>query len=256
MRGRQHDAVDMTELSFSYPGSGQPVPVLNGLSLSIRPGEFVCLIGHSGCGKSTLLNILAGLLPVSAGTVRLSGKPLSGPGTDRAVVFQHYSLFPWMTALQNVIFGIRQSRAKADKTQVLDLAEEYLRKVSMWEDRDTYPCHLSGGMQQRVALARALAMDADLLLLDEPFGALDAKRRSELQQMLEELWMRSSTPKTVLFVTHDVEEAVLLADRILFLRDGAIGADVPVGYARPRNRRAVLESPACAGLKQALMNMF
>lgn len=256
MRGRQHDAVDMTELSFSYPGSGQPVPVLNGLSLSIRPGEFVCLIGHSGCGKSTLLNILAGLLPVSAGTVRLSGKPLTGPGTDRAVVFQHYSLFPWMTALQNVIFGIRQSRVKADKTQVLDLAEEYLRKVSMWEDRDKYPCQLSGGMQQRVALARALAMDADLLLLDEPFGALDAKRRIELQQLLEELWMRAPTPKTVLFVTHDMEEAVLLADRILFLRDGAIGADLAVEYERPRDRRSVLESAACAGLKHTLMNLL
>lgn len=246
----------MADLSFSYPDSGRAVPVLNGMSLTIRRGEFVCLIGHSGCGKSTLLNILAGLLPVPAGKVSLAGVPLTGPGTDRAVVFQHYSLFPWMTAVQNVMFGIRQARKKVDKAAIRDLAADFLRRVSMGDDMDKYPCHLSGGMQQRVALARALAMDADLLLLDEPFGALDAKRRVELQQLLEELWLRAKTPKTVLFVTHDMEEALVLADRILFMRDGRIGADLPIAYERPRNRAAIVESESYAGLKRRLMNLF
>lgn len=255
MRG-QDDAVDMADLSFSYPDSGRAVPVLNGISLTIRRGEFVCLIGHSGCGKSTLLNILAGLLPVPAGQVSLSGVPLTGPGTDRAVVFQHYSLFPWMTAVQNVMFGIRQARKKVDKAALRDLAADFLRRVSMGGDMDKYPCQLSGGMQQRVALARALAMDADLLLLDEPFGALDAKRRVELQQLLEELWLRAETPKTVLFVTHDMEEALVLADRILFMRDGRIGADLSIAYGRPRNRAAIVESESYAGLKRRLMNLF
>lgn len=256
MLNLNYNAVELVGLSFGYPGTAPVQPVLQDLSLQIKTGEFVCVIGHSGCGKTTLLNILAGLLPVGTGRVMLSGQPLTGPGTDRAVVFQHYSLFPWMTALQNVVFGIRQAGKKLKKAQVQAIADEYLQRVGMWADKDKYPYQLSGGMQQRVALARALAMDADLLLLDEPFGALDAKKRVELQQLLEKLWLEAASPKTVVFVTHDIEEALLLADRVLFMQQGHISAELVVPYARPRNRQAILDSAGYIGLKQALLNLF
>lgn len=246
-------AVEISDLSFSYPGH-HDVRVLDGISLAIPSGELVCVIGRSGCGKSTFLNILAGLLPVTSGRVLLSDKPLTGPGTDRGVVFQHYSLFPWMTALQNVVFGIRQAKGRTGRAERLALAEEYLRKVGMWEDRDKYPFRLSGGMRQRVAIARALAMDADLLLLDEPFGALDAQRRSELQGLLEELWQASVRPRTIVLVTHDIEEAILLADRILFIRDGRIGADIRVPHQRPRRRDG--KSRDRLALKNTLLDLF
>ncbi len=246
-------AVEISNLSFSYPGH-HDVRVLDGISLTIPSGELVCVIGRSGCGKSTFLNILAGLLPVTSGKVLLSDKPLGGPGTDRSVVFQHYSLFPWMTALQNVLFGIRQARGNTGRAERLSLAEEYLRKVGMWDDRDKYPFRLSGGMRQRVAIARALAMDADLLLLDEPFGALDAQRRAELQRLLEDLWRTSARPKTIVLVTHDIEEAILLADRILFIRDGKIGADIRVPHQRPRRQGELSRNDPA--LKNMLLNMF
>lgn len=161
-----------------------------------------------------------------------------------------------MTALQNVVFGIRQAGKKLKKMQAQAIAAEYLRRVDMWTDRQKYPHQLSGGMQQRVALARALAMDADLLLLDEPFGALDAKIRTELQQLLEELWLNAAMPKTVVFVTHDIEEALLLADRVIFMRAGRIGAELAVPYNRPRNRQAFLNSAGYTELKQALLKLF
>lgn len=256
MCGQAQNAVELSALSFNYPGSRQSGLILDKISLKIKTGEFVCVIGHSGCGKSTLLNILAGLLPVKYGKVLLSDKPLAGPGTDRAVVFQHYSLFPWMTAVQNVAFGIRQSKKSMKKTEVQVIVEKYLREVGMWADKDKYPYQLSGGMQQRVALARALAMDADLLLLDEPFSALDSKKRTELRQLLEELWLRVDKPKTVLFVTHDIEEAILLADRVVFMQPGRISADLPVPYGRPRDRQAILNSADYAKLKRALLDLF
>lgn len=256
MRNRHQNAVELSALSFSYSGNRQNGRVLHDISLTIRTGEFVCVIGHSGCGKTTLLKILAGLLPVQSGKALLSDTPVTGPGADRAVVFQHYSLFPWMTVLQNVVFGIRQACKKRKRAEMRAIAEAYLRKVDMWADKDKYPYQLSGGMQQRVALARALAMDADLLLLDEPFGALDTKKRRELQQLLEELWMRAPTPKTVLFVTHDIEEAILLADRILFMQPGRFNADLPVCHARPRSGNTNLNPAAYADLKHTLQNLF
>lgn len=255
MLNLNHNTVELAGLSFGYPGTAPAQSVFKDLSLQIKTGEFVCVVGHSGCGKSTLLNILAGLLPAGGGRVLLDGRPLTGPGTDRAVVFQHYSLFPWMTALQNVVFGIRQNGKKLKKAYVRGLAVEYLRRVDMWDAKDKYPYQLSGGMQQRVALARALAMDADLLLLDEPFGALDSKRRVELQQLLEKLWRDAESPKTVVFVTHDIEEALLLADRIFFMQPGRISADLAVPYARPR-RREILDTASYAALKQALLKLF
>ncbi|NLF80855.1 MAG: ABC transporter ATP-binding protein [Clostridia bacterium] len=249
-------AIDISHVSFAYKDHHQTDLVLRDVDLHIRDGEFVCIIGHSGCGKSTLLNLVAGLLLPDGGRVELSGRPIDGPGTDRAMVFQHYSLFPWMTAKNNVVFGIRQAKKTLKKNQALRLAQEYLQKVGMEQAGGKYPYQLSGGMQQRVAIARALAMDSPILLLDEPFGALDAKRRAELQQLLAELWDAGSRRKTVLFVTHDIDEALLLADRIVFMRPGKIEAELKVPYARPRLHEEISGAASYESLKAELLDLF
>ena len=230
--------LDFKQVSFSYRDAKQDFGVLNNLELQISPGEFVCVLGPSGSGKSTLLSLTAGLLTPDSGQILLDGQPLPGPGVDRAVVFQQYSLFPWLSARENVAFGLRQARKGLGKRQARQLAEEYLQQVGMAEAMDKYPHQLSGGMQQRVASARALALDARMLLLDEPFGALDAKRRQELQQLLLRLWQERTERPTILFVTHDISEAVLLADRIVFLAAGKILADLPCALPRPRQALA------------------
>jgi NitT/TauT family transport system ATP-binding protein len=249
-------AIDISHLTYTYGEHNKCHNVLHNLNLQINDGEFICIIGHSGSGKSTLLNILAGLLRPRSGQVLIDDKPLAGPGTERAVVFQHYSLFPWMTARKNVLFGIQQARKELKKGQAEELVDLYLKKVGMEKDMDKYPYQLSGGMQQRVAIARALAMDAEILLLDEPFGALDAKNRTDLQQLLEHLWDGGSQRKTVVFVTHDIEEAILLADRIVFLRDGKIEAELTVPYSRPRKQEDMLKSDAYETLKSKLLDLF
>lgn len=248
--------IDISHLTFAYKNNNNCNTVLSDFNLKIREGEFVCIIGHSGCGKSTLLNILAGLILPGSGRVVIDGNPLRGPGTERAIVFQHYSLFPWMTARKNVLFGVQQAGKKLKKSEAEKLAEVYLRKVGMEKAMEKYPYQLSGGMQQRVAIARTLAMDAEILLLDEPFGALDAKKRIELQQLLEYLWDSGIRRKTVVFVTHDIEEAILLADRILFMRMGRIEADFTVPFSRPRNREKILSSVEYENLKTKLIDLF
>jgi len=249
-------AISIKELSFSYIDHNQSYLALDNVNLQINDGEFVCLIGHSGCGKTTLLKILAGLMLPDKGEIRLGDRLLQGPGTDRAVVFQHYSLFPWMTVLQNVEFGIRQAKKKMPKRQAQQLALKYLDKVGMAAFSAKYPYQLSGGMQQRVAIARALAMDAEILLLDEPFGALDTKRRKDLQRLLEQLWNNGGQRKTVLFVTHDIDEAILLADRIIFMRPGKITACLKVPYERPRKQEEISKSPNYEKLKADLQQLF
>ncbi len=228
-------SIDIEGVSYTYPDQEAAEPVLRDVSLAIGDGEFLCLVGHSGCGKSTLLSLLAGLNAPSAGRILVDGRPIEGPSTERAMVFQHYSLFPWMTAVKNVAFSIRRANKGVSKSDASARALEYLEKVGMARDADKYPYQLSGGMQQRVALARALAMESDILLLDEPFGALDAQNRAALQELLVELWAGAQPKKTVVFVTHDLEEAVLLADRIVFMRPGRVERVMPVDLERPRS---------------------
>lgn len=249
-------AIEISNLSYSYPGASMAPPALDSVNLSIQEGEFVCVLGYSGCGKTTLISLLAGLIQPTSGSISLYGKPLTGPGTDRAIVFQHYSLFPWMTAIQNVLFCLKQARPALSKQQAKQIAEDYLRQVGMWDARHKFPYQLSGGMKQRVAIARALAMDSQILLLDEPFGALDAKKRYELQQLLEQLWFNDHRQKTVIFVTHDIEEAILLADRIVFMRPGKIEAEFIIPYSRPRNREQILHSTSYEELKAQLISLF
>jgi len=209
------------------------VEALAPVDLAIPRGEFVCMIGASGCGKSTLLRIIAGFEEPTTGEVAIDGKPVTGPGSDRGMVFQDYALFPWMTVRQNISFGPRQrhlAREEIDKT-----TDEFVRMVGLERFADRYPNQLSGGMKQRVAIARVLANNANILLMDEPFGALDALTREQLQNELLQIWKRTGV--TTIFVTHSVEEAVLLADRVLVMSagPGKIDSDFRIDLARPRD---------------------
>ncbi len=192
------------------PSRGRSVTALDNVSLDVSDREFVALLGPSGCGKSTLLYLVGGFLPVEQGVIRVEDKPIEGPGPDRGIVFQHFALFPWKTVIQNVLYGLEKQGIA--KTGRMSRAREFINLVGLTGFEDSYPSQLSGGMKQRAALARTLAIDPHILLMDEPFGALDAQTRSLMQGELLRIWQRSR--KTVIFVTHDVQEAVLLAERI------------------------------------------
>lgn len=196
-----------------YVGNKGKTVALNGVSLDIKENEFICVVGPSGCGKSTLLNIIAGLLEPTSGAVYLDGKKIEGTGVERGVVFQGYALFPWRTVLKNVMFGLEMKRMP--KAQAEEIAKKYIKAVGLEGFEHAYPKELSGGMRQRVAIARAYAADPEVLLLDEPFGALDVISRGDMQEWL--LSMRKRLSRTALLVTHDVDEAIYLSNRILIL---------------------------------------
>ncbi len=216
----------------AFPGQGSaPVVALDGIDLAIERDEFVSVVGPSGCGKSTLLYLLGGFLELSAGKILMDGKPVSEPGPDRGIVFQHFALFPWKTVMGNVEFGLAESGVGKDERRAI--AKRYIDMVKLTGFEDSFPNRLSGGMQQRVALARTLACDPEVLLMDEPFGALDAQTRYILQQELLEIWRRQK--KTVMFVTHDVREAVILAERVVVMS------------ARPGRIKTILNTKLGAG---------
>ena len=218
----------------TYDDGGNTVRALDDVSFTVDEGEFVCLVGPSGCGKTTLFRIIAGLTDATDGRVLLGDTPVTGPTTDMGVVFQQYHLFPWLTVEENVGFGLERSdRSPAEQERRID---EMLRLVGLTEFRRSYPKSLSGGMKQRVAIARSLAVDPGLLLMDEPFGAVDAQTREMLQRELLDVW--ESTGKTVCFVTHDVAEAVTLADRVVVMaaEPGRVAEIVDVDVERPRGR--------------------
>jgi nitrate ABC transporter ATP-binding subunit len=230
---RQQDLLTVRGVTKRFTVGDDEVEALAPVDLVIPKGEFVCMIGASGCGKSTLLRILAGFEEPTTGQVLIDGKPVTGPGSDRGMVFQDYALFPWMTVRQNISFGPRQrhlSREEIDKT-----TDEFVKMVGLERFADRYPNQLSGGMKQRVAIARVLANNANILLMDEPFGALDALTREQLQNELLQIWKRTGV--TTIFVTHSVEEAVLLADRVLVMSagPGRIDSDFRIDLPRPRD---------------------
>jgi len=220
-------------LSKVYRADGHEVVAIDEISLAIRNKEFATILGPSGCGKSTLLRIVAGLMKPTRGVVRLDGGAISGPGRDRGMVFQSYTLFPWLTVMENIQFGLGLSGVpKAEQEQI---AKEFVDKVGLRGFERAYPKALSGGMKQRVAIARALANNPAILLLDEPFGALDAQTRSLMQELLTSVW--EELHKTILFVTHDVEEAIFLSDRVFIMtaRPGRIKAEIEIPLERPRS---------------------
>ena len=224
-------ALDAISLSYKTT-SGERLLALDNVSLEVKPGEFLCIVGPSGCGKSTLLHLIAGLQPQTSGRILVDGAPVSGPGTDRILIFQELGLFPWLTVGGNVEFGMKMKNvSKAEREEKV---QYYLRLVHLLHFRDSYIHQLSGGMLQRVALARALATEPDVLLMDEPFGALDAQTRDLLHDELERLW--AETGRTIIFVTHNVREAVRLGDRVALLtfRPGRVKQEFSVNLPRPR----------------------
>ena len=246
--------IDIDNLSFSYSDRRNKVEALIDINLHVEEGECICLLGPSGCGKSTLLSILMGINRDFSGSILMDGKQLDGPGRNRAVVFQHYSLFPWLTARKNVIFGIKQSGKKYTKQESIKKADEYLAQVGLRGSENKYPSQLSGGMQQRVAIARALALEADILLMDEPFGAIDPKLRAELQELVSGL--SKGHNKTVIFVTHDMDEAILIADRIVVMEPKRIRDLVDVNIKRQRKKDAIVRTDEYQYLSRKIISLF
>jgi|TARA_R110000851_G_scaffold9427_3_gene35040 nitrate/nitrite transport system ATP-binding protein len=236
--------LSIENLTQCYPdGQGGTMTVFENATFGVEKGEFVCILGHSGCGKSTIMNILAGLAEPTSGVVKMDGYEVSGPSLDRGVVFQNYSLLPWLSTLKNVSFGVAARHPDWSKAKVLDHSREYLAMVGLEGDViHRKPSQLSGGMRQRVSIARAFANHPKLLLLDEPFGALDALTRGTIQDELLKIW--GGTGQTVFMITHDIDEAILLADRILLMTNGPfarVAESIEITIPRPRNRTEIVE---------------
>lgn len=248
------EKIEIKNVSFDYVDKKTTFAALKDINLNIHAGEFVCILGSSGCGKSTLLSLLSGLNKAKQGQILVDGKEISGPGIDRAVVFQQYSLFPWLTVKGNVIFGIKQSGKKYTKKEREELADKYIESVGLASASNRYPSQLSGGMKQRVAVARALALESDILLMDEPFGAIDPKLRLELQELVSKLCVENN--KTVVFITHDVDEAILLADRIVVMEPGKIRTVLKVKLAHPRVREELIRTDEYERLHRQLILSF
>ncbi|MBD2463547.1 ABC transporter ATP-binding protein [Oscillatoria sp. FACHB-1407] len=228
-----HSELVIRNLYKSFPGKRGAIVALKNINLTVYRNEFVCVVGASGCGKSTLLNLIAGLEEPTSGEILLEGKPIDGPGANRGMVFQNYTLYPWLTVAQNVEFGMKMQ--KVPLTERRQRVAYYLEIVGLTRFADALPRTLSGGMKQRVAIARALANEPDILLMDEPFGALDAQTKEVLQEFMLQLWRQ--THKTIFMVTHDVEEAVFLSQRIYVLssRPGELKAEVQLGFDDQRD---------------------
>src|SRR5215207_6047531 len=250
--------VEISQLMKAYPGSGgRQSVIVKDFNLKITKGEFVTVIGHSGCGKSTQLMMLAGLTDITEGGIIIAGKEIAGPGPDRGIVFQSPSLLPWYTAFENVMLGINQVFFTASKLERRQIAEYYLTVVGLGDSMHKRPAELSQGMRQRVGIARAFALKPRMLLLDEPFGMLDALTRYELQQVLLELWRAEKI--TALMVTHDVDEALFLSDRVVCMTDGpaaTIGEILPVTFPRPRERAAVMAHSDYPKLREQLISFL
>lgn len=229
--------LELTQVGMEFPTANGPFVALTDVNLRIKKGEFVSLIGHSGCGKSTVLNVIAGLYQASYGGVLLENKEVNSPGPERAVVFQNHSLLPWLSVYKNVELAVKQSKQKRTKAEIKEWVEHNLDLVHMNHAIDKLPSEISGGMKQRVGIARALSMEPKVLLLDEPFGALDALTRAHLQDSVMEI--HAALGNTVIMITHDIDEAVLLSDRIVMMTNGpkaTIGEILEVNLPRPRKR--------------------
>jgi nitrate/nitrite transport system ATP-binding protein len=249
--------LEVSQLHKTFPTPKGPLTVVKDFNLNFRKGEFVALIGHSGCGKSTVLSMIAGLADVSEGGIILAGKEVTGAGPDRGVVFQSPCLLPWLTAFENVMLGIDQVYYTAARRERIQIAEYYLTLVGLGESMHKSAKDLSQGMRQRCGIARAFALNPKMLLLDEPFGMLDALTKMELQDVLIDLWQRDQ--KTALMVTHDVDEALYLADRVCMMTDGpeaTVGDIFEVKFPRPRSRKQMLEMPEYYEAREYLIHFL
>ena len=250
--------LEIKDLEISFPTPKGKYIAVKDINLSIKKGEIISIIGHSGCGKSTIMNAIAGMLNPTGGNVVLDGKTIKGPGPDRGIVFQNYSLLPWLSVHEN-IFQAVDSVMDCSKKEKHEIVDYNLKMVNLLSHRDKLPGQLSGGMKQRVAIARAFAINPGVLLLDEPFGALDAFTKSSMQLEVLKLWNLNNRDKTIIMITHDIEEALFLSDRIVVMNDGpasTIREIVEVHLARPRNKIEIVKTAEYIELRDKLLHLL
>jgi bicarbonate transport system ATP-binding protein len=249
--------VNIEGVSKVYPTSKGPYTVLENVNLTVNEGEFICVIGHSGCGKSTLLNMISGFAQPTTGSVTVAGKTITEPGPDRMVVFQNYALLPWLTVFDNVYLAVDSVSPNKPEREKRAIVREHLAMVGLSEAAEKKPTQISGGMKQRVSIARALAIRPEVLILDEPFGALDAITKEELQEELLKIW--NDHRCTVLMITHDIDEALFLADRLVMMTNGpaaGIGEIMKIDFPRPRNRDQIMEQPEYYDLRNYALDFL
>jgi nitrate ABC transporter ATP-binding subunit len=251
--------IEINNVSVSFKTPKGVFTAVQGISLTVQKGEIISLIGHSGCGKSTLMGTISGMVKPTSGSVIANDKKVTGPGPDRGVVFQNYSLLPWLTVYRNIYEAVDSALKGISGSEKKELTERNLRLVNLWEHKHKLPGQLSGGMKQRVAIARAFAINPSILLLDEPFGALDALTKSNMHVELLKLWNLDNREKTIVMVTHDIEEAIFLSDRVVVMNNGpaaTIKEIVPVPLERPRNKKAIVHDPAYMNIHDRLLNLL
>ncbi len=253
-------SIEIKDVTVSFKSKGKGTfTAVKDIDLTIGKGEIVSIIGHSGCGKSTLMNTISGMVAPSSGEVIANGKTVTGPGPDRGIVFQNYSLLPWLTVYKNVFEAVDSVLPHLSKAEKVELVEKNLEMVNLLPHRDKLPSQLSGGMKQRVAIARAFAINPSILLLDEPFGALDALTKGSMHIELLKLWNLDNRNKTIVMVTHDIEEAIFLSDRVVVMNNGpaaTIKEIVDIPLARPRNKKDIIHLPEYQEVHDRLLNLL
>lgn len=251
--------IEVDKLTVSFKTANGIYTAIKEISLFVKKGEIVSLIGHSGCGKSTLMGAISGMVKPTSGSVIANGKSVSGPGPDRGIVFQNYSLLPWLSVYKNIYEAVDSALKDLSVKEKKELVEKNLSQVNLWSHKDKLPGQLSGGMKQRVAIARAFAINPSILLLDEPFGALDALTKSNMHVELLKLWNLDNREKTIVMVTHDIEEAIFLSDRVVVMNNGpeaTIKEIVDVPLVRPRNKKEIVHDQAYMAIHDKLLNLL
>ena len=252
-------SIEVKDISVSFKTPKGVFTAIKNIDLEIKKGEIVSLIGHSGCGKSTLLGTISGMTTPTSGSVMANDKLVEGPGPDRGIVFQNYSLLPWLTVYKNIFEAVDSVFKDKTSAEKREITEENLKMVNLWDHKDKLPGQLSGGMKQRVAIARAFAINPSILLLDEPFGALDALTKGSMHIELLKLWNLDNRNKTIVMVTHDIEEAIFLSDRVVVMNNGpeaTIKEIVDVPLERPRNKKDIVHNPAYMETHDRLMGLL
>ena len=252
-------SIDVNNVTVSFKTPTGTYTAIKDISLTVQKGEIVALIGHSGCGKSTLMGTISGMVKATSGEVIANGKKVTAPGPDRGIVFQNYSLLPWLTVYKNILVAVDSALPEKTMAEKIELVEKNLKMVNLWEHKDKLPGHLSGGMKQRVAIARAFSINPKILLLDEPFGALDALTKSAMHIELLKLWNLDNREKTIVMVTHDIEEAIFLSDRVVVMNNGpaaTIKEIVDVPLPRPRNKKDIVHDPKYMEIHDRLLSLL
>ena len=252
-------SIDVNNVTVSFKTPTGTYTAIKDINLTVQKGEIVSLIGHSGCGKSTLMGTISGMVKATQGEVIANGKKVTSPGPDRGIVFQNYSLLPWLTVYKNILVAVDSALPEKTTAEKIELVEKNLKMVNLWEHKDKLPGHLSGGMKQRVAIARAFSINPKILLLDEPFGALDALTKSSMHIELLKLWNLDNREKTIVMVTHDIEEAIFLSDKVVVMNNGpaaTIREIVDVPLSRPRNKKDIVHDPKYMEIHDKLLGLL